>query len=120
MNSIAAIGFGILLAGLSAGQDAVTQAAACPAPQPPPVERPVKPERPPTPSCVNEARGTHTCNNRTLNAYQQASTAYQQSFTAYVAQVNAYLQRLEAYTRESVAYAECERDIVLPSPIISG
>lgn len=119
MNSIAAATASLLLASLPA-QEAATPVAACPVPQPPAVERPVKPERPPVPSCVNEARGTHTCNNRTLNAYQQASTAYQQSFTAYVAQVNAYLQKLEAYTRQSVTYAECERAVVLPSPIISG
>jgi len=119
MNSIAAVAVTLLLAGLPA-QEAATAPAACPVPQPPAVERPAKPERPPVPSCVNEARGTHTCNNRALNAYQQASTAYQQAFTAYVNQVNDYIQKLEAYTRQSVAYAECERDVVLPNPIISG
>ena len=84
MNSIAAATASLLLASLPV-QEAATPAAACPVPQPPAVERPVKPERPPVPSWVN-----------------------------------AYLQKLEAYTRQSVTYAECERAVVLPSPIISG
>lgn len=120
MNSFAAIGVSVFLSSLTAGQDVVTQAATCPVPAVPSVERPVKPERPAVPSCVNEARGTHTCNNRTLNAYQQAGTAYQQAFNAYVAQVNAYLQKLEAYTRQAVTYAECERAVVMPNQIITG
>jgi hypothetical protein len=76
--------------------------------------------RPAVPSCVNEARGTHNCGNRALNAYEVANREYQQAFNAYVAQVNSYLQKLQAYTRQAVTYAECERDVVLPSTLING
>ena len=119
MMRVAALAAGLLLTGSAAAQEAAA-VSACPVAQMPTVERPVKPTRPAIPSCVNEARGTHTCNNRVLNAYEVANREYQQAFSAYVAQVNSYLQKLEAYTRQSIAYAECERTVVMPSNIING
>lgn len=86
----------------------------------PVVERPVKPTRPPLPTCVNEARGTHTCRGNVLRDYEASMTRYQGEFNAYVDAVNAYLGKLETYTRDAVAYAECERRIVMPSSIITG
>lgn len=120
MKVVLALATGMLLVGSAMAQDAASVTTACPVPELPTVERPTKPERPALPSCVNEARGTHNCNNRVLNAYETANREYQASFTAYVAQVNSYIQKLQVYTREAVAYAECERDIVLPSTLING
>lgn len=119
MRMLVAVAAGLLLAGSAAAQEAAA-VSACPVAEMPAVVRLTKPTRPAVPSCVNEARGTHTCNNRVLNAYETANREYQQAFNAYVAQVNSYLQKLEAYTRQAVAYAECERDVVMPSNIING
>ena len=119
MKIAVAIVAGLLLSGSATAQDAVA-VSACPVPEFPAVERPTKPSRPPVPSCVNEARGTHNCNNRVLNAYEGANREYQQAFSAYVAQVNSYLQKLQTYTRQVVNYAECERDVVLPSTVINS
>ena len=120
MRMAVALVAGLLLSGSASAQDAAPVAAACPVPDFPAVERPTKPVRPAVPSCVNEARGTHNCGNRALNAYEVANREYQQAFNAYVAQVNSYLQKLQAYTRQAVTYAECERDVVLPSTLING
>lgn len=119
MKMMIALAASVLLAGSAAAQDAAV-AAACPAPDLPAIERPVKPDRPALPSCINEARGTHTCNNRVLNAYEAANREYQAAFNIYVAQVNSYIQKLQSYTRQAVTYAECERDVVLPSTLING
>jgi hypothetical protein len=120
MKMMIAMAAGLLLTGSAAAQDAAGVASACPLPDFPAVERPSKPDRPALPSCINEARGTHTCNNRVLNAYEAANRDYQAAFNVYVAQVNSYLQKLQSYTRQAVAYAECERDVVLPSTVING
>ena len=120
MRSAVALVGAALLAGSAAAQEVAPLAAACPVPEMPAVERPTKPTRPPVPACVNEARGTHTCNNRALNAYEAANREYHQAFNAYVAQVNSYIQKLQSYTRQAVTYAECERDVVLPSTLING
>jgi hypothetical protein len=111
---------GLLLVGSASAQDAAVVASACPVPEIPVVERPTKPDRPAIPSCVNEARGTHNCNNRVLNAYEAANRDYQQAFTAYVAQVNSYLQKVQAYVRQAIAYAECEQAVVAPTSLING
>lgn len=108
----------LLTAGAAVAQEA--PATTCAVATPPTVERPVKPTRPPLPSCVNEARGTHTCRGNVLRDYEASMTRYQGEFNAYVDAVNAYLGKLEGYTREAVAYAECERRIVMPSSIITG
>lgn len=122
MKMLAVLAASLFLAGSAAAQEAVTAAAvpACPVAEMPAIERPTKPVRPAIPPCVNEARGTHTCNNRVLNAYEAANREYQQAFSVYVAQVNSYLQKLQAYTRQAVSYAECERDVVMPSTLING
>ena len=122
MKMLAALALSLVLSGTAVAQDAVPAAfsTACPVAQMPTVERPTKPTRPAIPPCVNEARGTHTCNNRVLNAYEAANREYQAAFNAYVAQVNSYLQKLDTYTRQSIAYAECERSVVMPSNIING
>lgn len=112
----------LLLAGAAAAQEAapVVEAVGCPTPTVPAIERPVKPTRPPVPSCVNQARGTHTCRNNVLRDYEASMTRYEGEFNAYVASVNAYLRKLETYTRDAVGYADCERRTVMPSTIITG
>jgi hypothetical protein len=122
MRKLAFVVVGLALSGAAMAQEAVPVAAApaCPVAEIPAIERPAKPSRPPVPSCVNEARGTHTCNNRALNAYEAANREYQQAFNVYIAQVNSYMQKLQAYTRQATTYAECERDVVMPSTIING
>ena len=94
--------------------------AVCSVPQPPPVERPEKPVRPATPSCVNEAAGTHTCRPAVVNAYQRDMTAYSQAFNAYVGAVNGYVDALNRYMQSVNDYISCERQIVMPSQIITG
>lgn len=108
-----------LFAGSAVAQE-VAPAVACAMPTPPAIERPVKPTRPPVPGCVNEARGTHNCRASVLRDYEAAMTRYQGEFNAHVETINAYLGKLETYTREAVAYAECERRVVMPSNIITG
>lgn len=117
MKLIACLAGSLLLMGAAAPQDAGTT---CPLARVPEVERPVKPTRPPVPGCVNEARGTHTCRNNALNAYQASLRDYEEAFTAYVSAVNAYISRLDDYTQEAVRYAECERRTVAPTAFISG
>lgn len=120
MKLAVALVAGLLLVGSASAQDAAAVAPACPIPEAPAVERPTKPERPAIPSCVNEARGTHNCNNRVLNAFEAANREYQQAFTVYVAQVNSYLQKLQAFTRGVIAYSECEQAVVAPTSLING
>lgn len=92
----------------------------CPAPQPPPVERPQKPTRPPVPSCVNETTSTHTCRAAVINAYQRDMAAYGQAFNAHVQAVNAYVDALNGYMQAVNDYIRCERQVVMPSDIIVG
>lgn len=93
---------------------------ACVAPQVPAVERPVKPQRPALPSCVNEAMRRHTCSNRVINAYDAAMTAYGAAFEAHVAELNAYVKKLSEYTTAAVEYGQCEQRAVMPSALIEG
>ncbi|MGZ9099754.1 MAG: hypothetical protein ACXW3O_08640 [Brevundimonas sp.] len=96
------------------------QDTTCAAPVVPVVERPVKPTRPATPSCVDEARSRHNCSNRIIAAYNAEMERYGQSFTAHVAEINAYTRTLAAYVEAAAAYAQCEQRIVMPSMLIEG
>jgi hypothetical protein len=118
IKTFAGLSAAFLLAGGAVAQEVAP--VVCPAVSPPTVERPVKPTRPPVPSCVNEARGTHNCRNNVLRDYEAAMTRYQAEFSAHVAELNAYMRKLENYTRDAIAYAECERRVVMPSTIITG
>jgi hypothetical protein len=102
---------------------AILQEAAptvCTAPQPPAVERPEKPSRPPAPSCVDEARSRHTCSARVIGAYEQQLASYTEAFDAYVGAVNAYITSLSAYVEAVNGYVRCEERIVMPSRLITG
>jgi hypothetical protein len=107
--------------GLSSGLIAVAFLAAGlqdAAPVIPAVERHVKPERPATPSCVNEATHRHTCSNRVIAAYETAMNAYGTAFDGYIASVNAYVQKLSAYAQAANDYGQCEQRIVVPTRIV--
>lgn len=106
------------LALLTAGQAA--QETTCAAPVTPAIERPVKPTRPALPSCIDEARNRHTCNNRTINAYNTEMERYGEAFDAYVAAVNGYTQKLGAYMEAVNDYVQCEQRIVMPRAMIQG
>ncbi len=109
----------IAVAFLAAGwQEAAPPPPACVAPQVPPVERTVKPTRPVTPSCVNEATHRHTCSNRVINAYEAAMDAYGVAFDTYIATINAYVQKLSVYAQAANDYGQCEQKIVVPTRII--
>lgn len=97
-----------------------TPPPACVAPQVPAVERPIKPQRPALPSCVNEAARRHTCSNRVINAYDAAMTAYGAAFEAHVAELNAYVKKLSEYTTAAIEYGQCEQKAVMPSALIEG
>jgi hypothetical protein len=99
-------------------QDGAPAAPDCVAPQPPAIERPAKPERPATPSCVNEATHRHTCSNRLINSYEATMDAYGVAFDAYIAAINAYVQKLGVYAEAATAYGQCEQKIVVPTRII--
>ena len=103
---------------LSAGGAA--QDATCVAPVAPAVERPVKPTRPATPGCVDEARSRHNCSRRIINAYNAEMEQYGQAFTAHVAELNAYTRKLAVFVEEAAAYAQCEQRLVMPSVLIEG
>ncbi len=98
----------------------VVQDGACVAPVVPAVERPVKPTRPATPGCVDEARSRHNCSRRIINAYNAEMEQYGQAFTAHVAELNAYTRKLAVYVEEAAAYAQCEQRVVMPSVLIEG
>lgn len=121
IRTFAGASLACLLSAVAVAQEAEPAASiSCPTAVAPVIERPTKPTRPPLPSCVNEARGTHTCRGAVLRDYEAAMTRYEGQFNAYVSSVNGYLAKLEPYTREAVAYAECERRTVMPSAIITG
>ena len=115
MTRSAIVGAAVLLA-------AVTQESppACALPEAPAVERPVKPTRPDTPSCVDEARNRHTCSNRVIETYNGRMAAYSNAFDEYVAAVNGYVERLVACFNAANDYAQCEQPIVMPSRLITG
>lgn len=96
------------------------QETTCVAPVVPAVERPVKPTRPATPRCVDEARNRHNCSNRIIGAYNAEMERYGASFTAHVAEINAYTRKLAAYVQAASDYAQCEQRVVLPSMLIEG
>ena len=99
-------------------QEAAPPEPACVPPEVPAVERTVKPTRPATPSCVNEATHRHTCSNRVITAYEASMDAYGQAFDAYIATINAYVQKLSAYAQAANDYGQCEQRIVVPTRII--
>ena len=98
----------------------VVQETTCVVPVLPAVERPVKPERPATPGCVDEARSRHNCSNRIIAAYNAEMERYSQAFTAHVAEINAYNRKLASYVEAASVYARCEQDVVMPSVLIEG
>lgn len=126
--SIAAVALAALFS--FSGQEAETPPAVeaapgasvspCPLPRMPEPQRPVKPTRPAVPSCVDEARGRHTCANRVIRDYETRLATYSTAFDAYVDEVNAYIGLLNGYMNEVNAYTTCEQRIVMPSRIITG
>lgn len=121
IRSFAGAAAAMLLAGSAFAQEAAPAiAAACTVPTPPPVERPVKPSRPAVPSCVNEARSTHTCRRNVIAEYEASLERYSGLFNTYVEEVNAYIAKLNGYTVQAVAYTECEQRIVAPRAFITG
>jgi len=121
IKSFTALSAVFLLTSTAVAQDAASvEAATCTLPTPPAIERPVKPSRPPVPSCVNEARGTHTCRRNVITEYEASLERYGVQFNAYVESVNGYIARLNGYSVQALAYAECEQRIVAPRAFITG
>ncbi len=116
MNSLSVL----IVAAAIASQEVALPPPACVAPVLPAVERPVKPERPAPPSCVNEATHRHTCSNRVIQAFEASMNGYEASFNAYVDALNLYGGKLDDYVRAANDYAQCERRTISPTSLIRG
>ena len=66
----------LMLALVVQAGEAAAVTAECRAPEAPPVIRPVKPTRPATPSCVDEARARHNCRPAAYAAFERELAAY--------------------------------------------
>ena len=76
-----------------------TQAMAwCSAPSEPSMYRPSKPV---TPFCVNEWAGTHSCDETTINWYNNDIEHYHSN-------VESYVNKLQRYVNDAIEYANCE------------
>jgi hypothetical protein len=80
----------------------------CVAPLPPPSVRPSLPPIPKLPSCVNEAKGTHTCRHGELDRYNTAMRQRNDAMDRFISATNAYTQLLNQYTFAASEYARCE------------
>jgi hypothetical protein len=80
----------------------------CVAPLPPPSVRPTLPPVPKLPSCVNEAKGTHTCRRGELDRYNAAMRQRNDGMDRFIAATNAYTGLLNEYTLAANEYARCE------------
>jgi hypothetical protein len=114
-NSIIA---GIALALLFQAQE--PSPAVCEAPEPPPVVRPTKPERPAVPACVDEARSRHNCRAAVITGYNRQMETYAAAFDGYVTQMNGYVDALNRYIADVNTYASCERRAIGADRFIAG
>jgi hypothetical protein len=92
----------------------------CKVPEPPPVIRPTKPERPAVPACVDEARSRHNCRASVIAAYNRQMETYAAAFDGYVTQMNGYVDALNRYIAEVNAYSSCERRVIGADRFIAG
>lgn len=81
---------------------------ACTVPLPPPSIRPTLPPKPNLPSCVNEAKGTHTCRHGELDRYNTAMRQRNEAMDRFISATNAYTGLLNQYTLAANEYAHCE------------
>lgn len=91
----------------------------CPLPTVPTVIRPIKPQRPTPPSCVDEARSRHPCRAPVINAYNAQLDVAGRAFTDYVAKLNNYSADLNDYASAASRYALCERRRAGPEGMIA-
>ena len=62
-----------------------------------------KPSKPTVPFCVNEWSNTHTCDDFTIQNYNNNLESYRY-------EVQNYVRELQRYVDNAVAYANCEID----------
>ncbi len=60
-----------------------------------------KPSKPSVPYCVNKYAGTHTCDDYTINSYNN-------SIRSYNYEVENYVNALQRYVNDASNYANCE------------
>ncbi|WP_426029629.1 hypothetical protein [Caulobacter sp. DWP3-1-3b2] len=80
----------------------------CSAPTPPQTIRPTLPPIPKLPSCVNEAKGTHTCRKGELDRYNASMKVRNRAMDEFIGAVNGYTGLLNQYTLAANEYARCE------------
>ncbi|WP_426043953.1 hypothetical protein [Caulobacter sp. DWR3-1-2] len=109
---LAAVGFAAALnqADAVAGAAPIAKLSSriCSAPTPPQTIRPTLPPIPKLPSCVNEAKGTHTCRKGELDRYNASMKARNRAMDEFIGAVNGYTGLLNQYTLAANEYARCE------------
>ncbi|WP_426011384.1 hypothetical protein [Caulobacter sp. DWR2-3-1b2] len=109
---LAAVGFAAALnqADAVAGAAPIAKLSSriCSAPTPPQTIRPTLPPIPKLPSCVNVAKGTHTCRKGELDRYNASMKVRNRAMDEFIGAVNGYTGLLNQYTLAANEYARCE------------
>jgi hypothetical protein len=74
----------------------------------PPTFYEAKPLKPSVPFCVNEYTHESTCDEYTLQNYNQEVDDYNLRLRSYHDAANTYINQLNSYVEQAVAYAKCE------------
>lgn len=67
-----------------------------------------KPDKPRLPYCVNEYTRTHTCDDYTINSYNNALESYRNDLEYYIDQLQYYVEQAQDFANEALSYAKCE------------
>lgn len=69
-----------------------------------------KPTPPSVPYCVNEFSNTHTCDDYTIDRYNNDVERYNSELQSYQYNASRYIDELNRYVSDAQSYAECEAD----------
>lgn len=67
-----------------------------------------KPIEPTVPYCVNQYAKTHTCDDFTIDSYNNALRDYRSAVQRYNLDLDAYVSKWKQYVDEAVDFAKCE------------
>jgi hypothetical protein len=70
--------------------------------------KPTKPMKPSVPFCVNEYNNTHTCDDWTINSYNNDVNSYNSQLQSYNYEIDDYVRKLQNYVNDAQDYANCE------------
>ena len=70
--------------------------------------KPTKPMKPSVPFCVNEYSNTHTCDDWTINSYNNDVNSYNSQLQSYNYEIDDYVRKLQNYANDAQDYANCE------------